>query len=144
MKDSDVRYTPPEFYRELHELTGVNWRRANDATPKNHKSDSLKRRWRGNSYYLNPPFSQASSFVKKALDELSASDGPQRVLIVLPWYFVENKKHRVTSAPQWFLKARRRMRRFLVFSKKFRVRFIHPEGFQYKNPFAVYVFHLER
>ncbi len=145
MKQSDVRYTPPEFWGEVRKLTGINWKLARDATPKHHRVDMLQRPWSARSYYVNPPFSRSRFFVEKILDELDAGR-PKRVLLLLPWYQTENVPHRVTSLPKWSKQAQKRMRPYLKGKHSMYVKFIHPDPKigQYKTPLHVYVFHLER
>ena len=143
MKESDSRYVPPEFWAEAKRLTGVNWRRASDVTPRNHKTDSLKRKWRAKRVYMNPPFSQSQKFVSYALDQLTKGN-IQELLILLPWYQVQRRKGWTIQPPQWWRKAQRRMRPYLQSRHKMYVRFLKPDLVQYKTPLTVFIFHLKK
>lgn len=113
IKQSDVRFTQPETFNLLKELTGVNWREAYDPTPKKGKKDLLDKDWNKKpNIFLNPPFSKARFFVKKLVDDMDKFSSIKKSLIILPWYFVEDVKERVTSGAKWFKALRRRMSKY--------------------------------
>lgn len=113
-KESDIRYTSNELFNLLKELTNINWKRAFDATPINPNENYLNLKWNYKNIYLNPPFSKARIFVKKLLDEMDSNEKIKNALIILPWYHVENYKHRVTSGSKWYKVLRRRMSKYNV------------------------------
>ena len=82
-------------------------------------------------------------FVKKILNELDAGR-PREVLLLLPWYQWEDVEHRVTSLPKWAKEAKVRMKPYLKSTHSMYVRFLHPEGWQYKRPYHVYITFLKR
>lgn len=143
IKESDIRFTSNEFFQNMKEVTNVNWKTAYDPTPKNPKKDGLKTSWNYKKIYLNPPFSKARYFVKKLLDEMKNKTIIKEALIVLPWYFVENYKHRVTSGAKWYKSMRRKMSKYKVDRIHMgNQKFITPEG---KEIFVrVYIFHIKR
>ncbi len=112
VKSSDIRFTTAPVYAEIKKLTGVDWRKAYDPTPKNAKGDTLEKKWKGPNIFMNPPFSKSKKFVGKLMDEMESNKGIKKALIILPWYQVESKKERVTQRAAWFAKERRRMGKF--------------------------------
>jgi 16S rRNA G966 N2-methylase RsmD len=113
IKESDIRFTQGSTFKLLKELTGVNWREAYDPTPKSSKRDTLDKDWNKKAnIFLNPPFSKARYFVKKLVEEMEKHSSIKKALIILPWYFVEDKEERVTSGAKWFKALRRRMGKF--------------------------------
>ena len=143
MKSTDVRYTPPEAWAEFEHLTGGEWESATDACPKNYKVDMLRTKWTEKRYYCNPPFSMSRYFVQKILDELARPGGPDEVLLLLPWYQWEDVESRVTSLPKWAVRAQNEMKPYLKSTHSIYVKFIHPEGWQFRRPYHVYITHLK-
>tara|TARA_R110002051_G_C8381402_1_gene445187 strand:- start:47 stop:487 length:441 start_codon:yes stop_codon:yes gene_type:complete len=144
IKDTDVRYTSNEFFKNMKIVTGINWKKAYDPTPKNPKRDALNISWNKKEIYLNPPFSKSRYFVKKLLDEMDKADSKiKKALIVLPWYSVENVKHRVSSRPKWYGKLRKRMSKYNV--KRFHMsnqKFLTPKGKEIQV--RVYIIYLKK
>lgn len=113
IKETDIRFTQASTFTLLKDLTGVNWREAYDPTPKSSKRDTLDKDWNKKAnIFLNPPFSKARFFVKKLVEEMEKHKSIKKALIILPWYFVEDKKERVTSGAKWFKSLRIRMGKF--------------------------------
>jgi len=113
IKESDIRFTQGSTFKLLKELTGINWKEAYDPTPKSSKRDTLDKDWNKKAnIFLNPPFSKARFFVKKLVEEMEKHSSIKKAMIILPWYFVEDKKERVTSGAKWLKSLRRRMGKF--------------------------------
>ena len=128
IKESDIRFTNISTFILLKELTGVEWRNAYDPTPKSSKTDSLNKDWnKKENIFLNPPFSKARFFVEKLLNDMDKFKSIKKSLIILPWYFVEDVKDRVTSGAKWYKKLRRRM-------AKYNVKIYHLKNQPFYNP----------
>mgnify|MGYP003631083000 CR=1 FL=1 len=113
IKETDIRFTQGSTFKLLKELTGVDWKKAYDPTPKSSKRDTLENDWNKKpNIFLNPPFSKARYFVKKLVEEMEKHSSIKKVMIILPWYFVEDVKARVTSGAKWLKALRRRMGKF--------------------------------
>ena len=113
IKESDIRFTQGSTFKLLKELTGINWKEAYDPTTKSSKRDTLDKDWNKKAnIFLNPPFSKARFFVKKLVEEMEKHSSIKKAMIILPWYFVEDKKERVTSGAKWLKSLRRRMGKF--------------------------------
>lgn len=100
-KDTDYRFTTDEVFNTINELTGVDWKKAYDPTPKNHKKDTLNIDWDATKIFLNPPFSLSHKFVPKLFEEIDKNKKIKKALIILPWYQIENVKTRVSNSPIW-------------------------------------------
>lgn len=113
IKESDIRFTSSETFKLLEKLTGIDWKKSYDPTPKLSKNNTLDKDWNKNAnIFLNPPFSKARFFVKKLIYEMENHKSIKRALIILPWYFVEDKEDRVTSGAKWYKSLRRKMSKF--------------------------------
>jgi len=113
IKETDIRFTQNSTFKLLQDLTGINWKDAYDPTPKSAKRDTLDKDWNKKpNIFLNPPFSKARFFVKKLIEEMEKHKTIKKSLIILPWYFVEDKEERVTSGANWFKSLRKRMSKF--------------------------------
>ena len=128
IKETDIRFTQGSTFKLLEELTGINWKDAYDPTPKSSKRDTLDKDWdKKPNIFLNPPFSKARFFVKKLVEEMEKHKSIKKSLIILPWYFVEDKKERVTSGARWLKSLNKRMRKLNL--KKY-----HLKNQQFYNP----------
>lgn len=143
IKESDVRFTQNSTFKLIKELTGIDFKKAYDPTPKNPKINSLKLDWKHKDIFLNPPFSKAKVFVKKLLDDMDKFKEIKNALIILPWYFVEDYKDRVTSGAKWYKSLRSRMSKYNF--KRYHLKnqpFKRPDG---KEVFVrVYAIYLSR
>ena len=129
IKDSDIRYTQNSTFKLIDELTGIDFKKAYDPTPKDPKVNSLNLDWKHKDIFLNPPFSKAKVFVKKLLDDMDKFKEIKNALIILPWYFVEDYKDRVSSAAKWYKSLRNRMSEYNF--KRFHLKnqpFKRPDG----------------
>lgn len=123
IKKTDIRFTQPETFTLLKELTKINWKEAYDPTPKSGKSDTLDKNWNIKSnIFLNPPFSKARFFIKKLAEELIKFSSIKRAMVILPWYFVEDIKERVTSGAQWYKTFKRQMKKQKYFIKEYHLK----------------------
>lgn len=130
VKESDVRFTTNSVFNTLKDLTNIEWNKNTyDPTPKNSKIDTLDLNWnKKEKIYLNPPFSRARFFIKKLEEQLIKWKSIKKVMIILPWYFVENKEERVTSGAKWYRLFINRIRNL------FNVRQYHLKNQKFYNP----------
>ena len=111
VKQSDIRFTKKSVFNKLKELTGINWMTAYDPTPKNSKTNTLDKSWNYSKIFMNPPFSKSSTFFPKMVDEFIKNKKTKKVLVILPWYQVEDIKSRVTSRPKWYSREIKRLKK---------------------------------
>jgi len=129
IKDTDVRFTSNEVFKKLKELTGIDWKKGYDPTPRNAKSNTFNKPWNKATIFLNPPFSKSKIFVEKLVTDMEQYKQVKRALIILPWYQVECVETRVTGCSKWFRKLRPRMSKLKF--KKYHLKnqkFLKPDG----------------
>jgi len=91
IKEQDVYITPDKAFEDLESIFHVKGKELFDPCPyPESELDGLEIEW-GSISFANPPFSKATAWVGKALQQ--AKKG-KTVYMLLPWYWHSNNKRR--------------------------------------------------